>query len=115
MNSGPEQERVNDVPRARLRITSLRAASGPGVELLEYLHPTDGRESATDTHAADLVHWQTIMSTASFPEAVARLRASKANVALRSRQGISLLDPDRHAILFQPANGHHSDLRGRNP
>jgi hypothetical protein len=36
-NWGPEQERRNNVIAARLRITTLRAASGPGVELLEYL------------------------------------------------------------------------------
>ena len=38
-NYGPEQERLNNVFGARLRITSLRAASGPGVEFLEYLAP----------------------------------------------------------------------------
>ena len=42
-NYGPEQERLNNVFGARLRITSLRAASGPGVEFLEYLAPGDGR------------------------------------------------------------------------
>ena len=36
-NYGPEQERLNNVFGAHLRITALRAASGPGIELLEYL------------------------------------------------------------------------------
>ena len=34
-NYGPEQERLNNVFGARLRITALRAARGPGVELLD--------------------------------------------------------------------------------
>ncbi len=38
-NHGLEQERLNNVFGARLRITALRAARGPGVELLEYLAP----------------------------------------------------------------------------
>jgi catechol 2,3-dioxygenase-like lactoylglutathione lyase family enzyme len=32
-NYGPEQERLNNVFGLRLRITTLRAPSGPGVEL----------------------------------------------------------------------------------
>lgn len=35
-NYGTEQEHLNHVFGARLRITALRAARGPGVELLEY-------------------------------------------------------------------------------
>jgi hypothetical protein len=36
-NYGPEQEHLNNVFGARLRITSLRTIEGPGIELLEYL------------------------------------------------------------------------------
>ncbi|MBL0927826.1 MAG: VOC family protein [Phycisphaerales bacterium] len=42
-NFGTEQEHLNNVFGARLRITALRAAHGPGVELLEYLAPRTGR------------------------------------------------------------------------
>src|SRR5260370_13843872 len=45
LNWGPEQERLNHVSGARLRITTLRAATGPGVELLEYLAPREDRKS----------------------------------------------------------------------
>ncbi|MGH8047803.1 MAG: VOC family protein [Chthoniobacterales bacterium] len=38
-NSGIEQEYLNHVRGARLRITGLRAASGPGIEFLEYEKP----------------------------------------------------------------------------
>jgi catechol 2,3-dioxygenase-like lactoylglutathione lyase family enzyme len=58
-NSGIEQERLNAVRGARLRITSLHAAKGPGIELLEYLSPRDGRPLPDDARANDLVHWQT--------------------------------------------------------
>jgi len=58
-NYGPEQERLNNVFGARLRITSLRAAAGPGVEFLEYLAPHDGRPYPSEEKANDLAHWQT--------------------------------------------------------
>jgi catechol 2,3-dioxygenase-like lactoylglutathione lyase family enzyme len=47
-NYGPEQERLNNVFGARLRITTLRAAAGPGIEFLEYLTPRDGRPAPPD-------------------------------------------------------------------
>ena len=70
-NYGIEQERLNDVAGARLHITSLRAAAGPAVELLEYLNPRDGRSLPSDARANDLTHWQTIVTTE-----VARARAA---------------------------------------
>ena len=47
-NYGTEQEHLNNVFGAHLRITALRAASGPGIELLEYLAPRDGRPFPAD-------------------------------------------------------------------
>src|SRR5262249_54493744 len=41
-NYDTEQEHLNNVFGARLRITAVRAAEGPGIELLEYLAPRDG-------------------------------------------------------------------------
>src|SRR6201997_221554 len=52
-NYGPEQEHLNNVFGARLRITSLRAAEGPGVELLEYLAPRTGRPMPDDSQVND--------------------------------------------------------------
>jgi catechol 2,3-dioxygenase-like lactoylglutathione lyase family enzyme len=60
-NYGPEQERLNDVPGAHLRITTLRADGGPGVELLEYLAPKTGRLAPSDERADDLSHWRTTL------------------------------------------------------
>jgi catechol 2,3-dioxygenase-like lactoylglutathione lyase family enzyme len=58
-----EQEHLNNVFGARLRITSLRAQEGPGIELLEYLAPRDGRAAPVDLRANDLSHWQTTVVT----------------------------------------------------
>ncbi len=61
-NYDVEQEHLNNVFGARLRITALRAASGPGIELLEYLAPRDGRPAPLDTRANDVAHWETTAS-----------------------------------------------------
>lgn len=53
-NWGIEQERLSGVPGAHVRITTLRAAGGPGVELLQYLKPHDGRPMPSDTVTNDL-------------------------------------------------------------
>lgn len=58
-----EQEHLNNVAGARLRISGLRAESGPGVEFLDYLTPKNGRPPPADTQANDLWHWQTIGAT----------------------------------------------------
>ena len=53
-NHGTEQEHLSNVFGARLRITTLRATKGPGIELLEYLTPRDGRPTPPDSRANDL-------------------------------------------------------------
>ncbi len=63
-NYGREQELLNNVFGARLRITGLRAKEGPGIELLEYLAPSDGRPYPKTTKANDLWHWHTMLRTA---------------------------------------------------
>jgi catechol 2,3-dioxygenase-like lactoylglutathione lyase family enzyme len=60
-NYDVEQEHLNNVFGARLRITALRAAKGPGIEFLEYLAPRDGRPAPTDLRANDIAHWQTTL------------------------------------------------------
>jgi len=113
-NYDTEQEHLNNVFGARLRITALRAAEGPGIELLEYLAPRDGRAAAADTHANDVVHWQTTLIT-SAPERV--------NDLLRLRL-FSLVSPNvvslatdtlgvQRAILVRDADGHGLRLAAR--
>ena len=60
-NYGIEQERLNNVFGAHLRITGLKAPNGPGLELLEYLSPGTGRDYPKDAKTTDLLHWQTTL------------------------------------------------------
>ena len=111
-NYGTEQEHLNNVFGAHLRITALRAASGPGIELLDYLAPRDGRPFPTDEHANDIVHRQTIVSTRSADAIARQLQSSRVNfvssgvVANQTGQlGFSkafiVRDPDGHAVEFE--------------
>src|SRR5438445_3020712 len=77
-NYGTEQEHLNNVFGAHLRITALRGANGPGIELLEYLAPRDGRPFPADEHANDIVHRHTILIT---PDADAAARPLQTNRA----------------------------------
>ena len=108
-NYGPEQERLNNVFGAKLRITALRAASGPGIEFLEYLAPRDGRPYPPEEKANDLIHWQTRFLGSSADQAARTLRdgrsafVSTGAVELPDgkagfRKAITVRDPDGHTI-----------------
>jgi catechol 2,3-dioxygenase-like lactoylglutathione lyase family enzyme len=108
-NFGPEQERLNAVFGARLRITALRAARGPGVELLEYLAPAGGRPRPASARANDLLHWQTDLLTRDVQALARRLLAAGAafdspgdvrlpDAALGFREGMLAADPDGHRV-----------------
>src|SRR5439155_15571646 len=76
-NYGTEQEHLNNVFGARLRITGLRASKGPGVEFLEYLAPRDGRPYPGDEKANDLIHWQTRLLVSKAKDAESAVRAAR--------------------------------------
>jgi catechol 2,3-dioxygenase-like lactoylglutathione lyase family enzyme len=76
-NYGIEQEHLNNVFGARLRITALRSTSGPGVEFLEYIAPRDGRPFPGDARASDIFSWQTNFIATDVRDAEGRLRAGK--------------------------------------
>jgi catechol 2,3-dioxygenase-like lactoylglutathione lyase family enzyme len=109
MNFGPEQERLNNVQGARLRITGLRASAGPGIEFLEYLNPRDGRSFPADERANDLVHWHTTVLVPDAQAAAGVLRrggfrlispgaVSLPDTALGFERGVRVRDPDGHVI-----------------
>jgi catechol 2,3-dioxygenase-like lactoylglutathione lyase family enzyme len=106
-NWGTEQEHLNNVFGARLRITTMRAGSGPGIEFLEYLAPRDGRPAPADLRSNDIAHWQTRLVTASLGELAGRLR--QAGYAFVSPGVIEVPEPDpgfRRGVLVKDPDGH---------
>lgn len=109
-NYGTEQEHLNNVFGARLRITSLRVgAGGPGIEFLEYLSPRTGRPVPNDEHANDLFHWQTSLIIGSADSPAQRLIGVKYNLVssgvadlsgreLGFAKGFLVRDPDGHVM-----------------
>jgi catechol 2,3-dioxygenase-like lactoylglutathione lyase family enzyme len=88
-NWGLEQERLSGVPGAHVRLTTLRASTGPGIELLHYLTPRQGRPMPPRTSPHDL--WST-------------------TIVMRGNglapQGDMLRDPDGRAIRFEGSGTH---------
>ena len=110
-NFGTEQEHLNQVFGAHLRITGMRASSGPGVEFLEYLTPRDGRPRPADIHANDIVHWQTMIAANDLNLLAKRLQdagvpfVSPGVIAMPKdkagfSQGALVSDPDGHDVLL---------------
>jgi catechol 2,3-dioxygenase-like lactoylglutathione lyase family enzyme len=110
-NFGTEQEHLNQVFGAHLHITGMRAGAGPGVEFLEYLTPRDGRLRPHDSHANDIVHWQTVIETDDLDLLAKKLTDGHAGfvssgiVAMSKNQagfskGAVVRDPDGHDILL---------------
>jgi catechol 2,3-dioxygenase-like lactoylglutathione lyase family enzyme len=96
-NYGTEQEHLNSVFGARLRITLLRGSGGPGIELLEYIAPADGRAYPADSRANDLWHWHVrIADEAIDPRGGAWI--SPGPVAVDGMRRAMVRDPDGHAI-----------------
>jgi catechol 2,3-dioxygenase-like lactoylglutathione lyase family enzyme len=77
MNSGTEQEHLNNVQGARLHISGLRASTGPGIEFLEYLQPKDGRLLPADAKSNDVLHWQTTLMVKDADAAAQKLRLNQ--------------------------------------
>lgn len=117
-NHGSEQERLNSVFGARLRITGLRAPSGPGVEFLDYLSPGDGRPQPLDAKANDLASTTTVIVVPDAEAAAVELvRAgyawvSPGAVTVRPLLGAARIalvrDPDGHFVRLIESEG---DLR----
>ena len=109
MNYGTEQEHLNNVAGARLHITGVRAAAGPGIEFLEYLAPRNGRPAPKDTQANDIWHWQTTLATTNAEVAVQKLRPARRqflspgvaklpDTRLGFAKGFLARDPDGHGL-----------------
>jgi catechol 2,3-dioxygenase-like lactoylglutathione lyase family enzyme len=109
-NYGTEQEHLNNVFGARLRITSMHAKDGgPGIEFLEYLAPRNGRAFPADERASDLVHWQTTLTVANAEAVALNLKASRSRFVspglvqlggddLGFTKALQVRDPDGHVL-----------------
>jgi catechol 2,3-dioxygenase-like lactoylglutathione lyase family enzyme len=111
-NYGTEQEHLNNVFGAHLRITALRGTNGPGIELLDYLAPRNGRPFPEDEHANDVVHRQTVLITRSADKAARELASAKTdfvssglvanqNGELGFKVAFVVRDPDGHPIEIE--------------
>jgi catechol 2,3-dioxygenase-like lactoylglutathione lyase family enzyme len=97
-NYGAEQEHLNGVFGAHLRITALRSASGPGIELLEYLSPRGGRGLPHDARPNDQWHWQVDVKSSRLEAAKRAATELGSGVVHASRQSALLRDRDGHAL-----------------
>lgn len=109
-NYGAEQEHLNGVFGAHLQITALRAGSGPGIELLEYLSPADGRPAPRDVRANDLLHWETrVQLGENADSAYAKLKSANIELVSPKPAGADkdleflAQDPGRHVLVFHSA------------
>ncbi len=108
-NFGVEQEQLSGIANVKVRISSLKAATGIGIELLEYLHPTDGRPIPADTEFNDLWCWQTTLVADDAMNAIDRLKIAgcpivSAEVSPGTESDLEfdfqflICDPDRHIL-----------------
>lgn len=107
VNYGPEQEHLNNVAGARLRITGLKTEeAGINVEFLEYLSPHDGRPYPADSRSNDIWHWQTSFQVDAIAALFDRFKPnyiSSRTVLFENfkpgfREASLVRDPDGHAI-----------------
>lgn len=112
-NYGTEQERLNQLFGARLRITALKAERGPGIEFLEYIAPPGGRDLPADTKANDLVFWSTqlVVDDPTVHANELRQRGVKfVSQPTTNPQAQIFRDPDGHALqLNRLGSGRRQD------
>ncbi len=110
-NYGVEQDHLNHVFGARLRITTLRAQAGPAIEFLEYITPRDGRPYPADSRPTDIWEWAIHLQVDDVASAANNLRragsswvSSGDQSATVSETGYSRAhltrDRDGHALLI---------------
>jgi catechol 2,3-dioxygenase-like lactoylglutathione lyase family enzyme len=108
-NFGTEQEHLNNVFGAKLRISGLKAPSGLGIEFLDYLSPSDGKPFPSDARPNDLLHWQTTLVVNDAKAIAQKLRNFRTifispdaiempSLSLGFKRGFLVRDPDGHAL-----------------
>ena len=113
-NFGVEQEQLSGIANVRVRISSLAAAEGIGIELLEYLEPTTGGPIPADTEFNDIWCWQTALVVDDVMDAIYRLKNARCPIvsAEVSPSSESDLEFDRQFVIQDP-DGHLIRLANR--
>ena len=93
-NFGLEQERLSGVSGVRVQISSLKAPTGLGIELLEYQLPNHGRQIPANTQANDLWCWQIMIA---IEDAIVPSN-SNSEFILEFNQSLIIPDPDGHSV-----------------
>jgi catechol 2,3-dioxygenase-like lactoylglutathione lyase family enzyme len=110
-NIGTEQEHLDSLSGARVRVTGMKpAVSPPGVEFLEYELPAAGRPIPMDSHPTDLWHWQTTLVV---PDVDAAVTILKGTVQFVSSNVVTLPDRTlgfRKGLLVRDMDGHVMQL-----
>ncbi len=108
-NSGVEQEKLSGIYHAKVKISSLKASAGLGIELLEYIEPDIGRPMPIDTHPSDLWYCQTTIITENSTSKIQQLKAERVSPLptevipasesdIEFGQSFLIKDPDGHII-----------------
>ena len=112
-NYGSEQEHLSGVFNAHVLITSLRAESGIGIELLHYVTPSSGRSIPANLHVPDLACWQVPLEVESGSpsvnesEELQKMHWIKLPTANRTdREAAWIKDPDGHLLELIRSAGH---------
>ena len=114
VNSGPEQDALDGLANAKVRITAHRCRQGAGIECLNYLQPGGGRPLPADQTGADLAHWQIRLQVSDLEGIASRLETfggslvSRGIVELPHHQSEAL--GFRRALQIRDPDGHHLQL-----
>jgi catechol 2,3-dioxygenase-like lactoylglutathione lyase family enzyme len=110
-NYGFEQEHLNNVFGAHLRITALCSPSGIGIEFLEYLAPRDSRPAPVNASATDIAHHETVIAVDDLAGLNSALQAQQFSgvyvkqitsprLLFNATQAELVRDPDGHFLLL---------------
>ncbi|MEB3303701.1 MAG: VOC family protein [Cyanobacteriota bacterium] len=111
INHGPEQDHLDGLPGARVRITSHRCPEGAGMECLDYRVPAGGRPMPPDQGPQDAAHWQVRLQVADLAGMAARasdwggrlvgagpVDLGEQAALIGGRRALQLADPDGHHL-----------------
>lgn len=111
VNHGTEQECLDGLPGARVRITSHRCPEGAGLECLDYREPNGGRPIPPDQGPQDAAHWQVRLRVADLAAVAARapdwggsvlsggpVDLGEQAALIGARRALQLADPDGHRL-----------------